>query len=217
MKEALKQFAEKMEKKNSKGKHKWFQRDNLIILVLSGILLLIIALPTKDSSGVTSEESGEENSSSQENQQQTGNISREGTLETQDEYASYLEQRLEQVLGSMDGVGKVSVMITMQSSEELVVEKDEPVSRSSTTESDSEGGKREVSQTENSQTTVYRKTGNDSEPYVIKTMAPKVAGVVVVAEGAGSGSINKTITEAVQALFGVEAHKVKVLKMEKDG
>ena len=30
-----------------KGLTKWFQRDNLIILVLAGILLVIIALPTR--------------------------------------------------------------------------------------------------------------------------------------------------------------------------
>ena len=35
----------------------------------------------------------------------------------------------------------------------------------------------------------------------------------MVAEGAGSGTINRTVTEVVQALFGVEAHKVKVVKM----
>ena len=30
-----------------KGLQKWFRRDNFLILVLTGILLVIIALPTK--------------------------------------------------------------------------------------------------------------------------------------------------------------------------
>ena len=60
----------------------------------------------------------------------------------------------------------------------------------------------------------YRTEGGTSEPYVVKTLSPEIEGVLVVAEGAGSGIVNRTIVEAVQALFGVEAHKVKVVKME---
>ena len=48
----------------------------------------------------------------------------------------------------------------------------------------------------------------------MKSLGPEIEGVLVVAEGAGSGTVNRTVTEIVQALFGVEAHKVKVVKME---
>ena len=37
---------------------------------------------------------------------------------------------------------------------------------------------------------------------------------LVVAEGAGKGTVSHSIVEIVQALFGVEAHKVKVVKMK---
>ena len=47
---------------------------------------------------------------------------------------------------------------------------------------------------------------------MVKTLSPSVEGVVVVAEGAGNGEVNKNLSEAVQILFGVEAHRVKVLK-----
>ena len=70
-----------------------------------------------------------------------------------------------------------------------------------------------MNQVETGDSTVYRTDGTASEPYVVKTLSPEIEGVLVVAEGAGSGSVNKTVTEIVQALFGVEAHKVKVVKM----
>lgn len=203
-----------------KGIQKWFQRDNLIILILSGVLLLIIALPTKDNKN---ESSAKQNVSQAQNTENSAGAKQQGTSVSQgassssdaasDAYAAELEQRLSKILSGMSGVGKVNVMITLQSSEELVVEKDQPISRSNTTESDSEGGSRNVYQTDSDETTVYRSSGNDSEPYVVKTLSPKVEGVVIVAEGAGSGDISKNITEAVQALFGIEAHKIKVLKM----
>lgn len=42
---------------------------------------------------------------------------------------------------------------------------------------------------------------------------PQVEGVLVTCEGAGRGTVNADITEAVQALFNLAAHKVKVLSM----
>ena len=102
----------------------------------------------------------------------------------------------------------------LKSSSELVVERETPVSRSSTTETDAQGGSRSVNTTDMEETVVYSTNGSSSEPYVIKTYVPEIEGVLVVAEGAGSGTVNRTVTEIVQALFGVEAHKVKVVKME---
>ena len=96
------------------------------------------------------------------------------------------------------------------------MEKDTPVSRSSTNEEDSQGGSRILNQMESSESTVYKTQDGDSEPYVVKTLLPEVEGVVVVAQGAGTGTIDKSVTEIVQALFDIEAHKVKVVKMESD-
>ncbi len=209
-----------------KGLLKWFRRDNLIVLVLTGILLVIIALPTKESGeknqgdavtdvGKGSSWLAESGSPGLEDDEGTaGSSSRNGGTEnTEEEYAGYLEQRLTETLSQISDVGKVKVMITLKSSSELVVEKEEPVKRSTTNESDSQGGSRIVSQMETEENTVYRTEGSTSEPYVIKTLPPQVEGVVVVAEGAGNGTVNRTIVEIVQALFGVEAHKVKVVKM----
>ena len=36
--------------------------------------------------------------------------------------------------------------------------------------------------------------------------------MLVLAEGAGNGTVKKNITEAVEVLFGIEAHRIKVAK-----
>ena len=41
----------------------------------------------------------------------------------------------------------------------------------------------------------------------------KVLGVVVVAQGAGNASVDARISDAVKALFSVEAHKISIVKM----
>ncbi len=190
---------------------KWFRRDNLLILILSGVLLFIIALPTKEDDKAAEEKS--DNGNSQTQNSVSWESSQSAAEEESRDFTKKLEEQLEEILSEMAGVGKVKVMITLKSSEELVVEKDEPVTRSNTNENDSAGGSRIVTQVDSSEATVYRTTGSESEPYVIKTLSPQVEGVVVVAQGAGSGTVNQNITEMVQALFGVEAHKVKVVKM----
>lgn len=41
----------------------------------------------------------------------------------------------------------------------------------------------------------------------------KVQGVVVVAEGAGNALVDARISDAVKALFSVDAHKISIVKM----
>lgn len=43
-----------------------------------------------------------------------------------------------------------------------------------------------------------------------------VEGIVVVASGADSDDVKMSVTKIVQALFSIEAHKIKVVKMKSD-
>ncbi len=198
---------------------KFLRKDNLLVMILCGILLFIVAIPTRGSGA--KEESQATSTGIAENRTTdlSGSALSDLTAKTyygqgETDYAETLEKRLEESLSGMEGVGKVKVMITLRASEELVVEKDQPAVRSTTTEQDSQGGTRSVLQSDLSESTVYKSDGSSSEPYVIKTLKPQVEGVLVVAQGAGTGNVNKEITEIVQALFRVEAHKVKVVKMD---
>lgn len=202
---------------------KWFRRDNLLILVLLGVLLFIIALPVKKEDPAATDtgteitekyNAGILTSSGQQNvaQQDTVYVGTQAvTAGSMEEYAAYLEEKLKKMLESVRGVGEVEVMITLESSEERIVEKDMTAERSQTEEQDSAGGTRTVSSSNTGYQTVYQE-GSQGSPFVVKTITPKVEGVLVVAEGAGKGNMTGEITQVVQALFGVEAHKVKVLE-----
>lgn len=202
---------------------KWFRRDNLLILVLLGVLLFIVALPVKKEDPAATDtgmeiteqyNAGILTSSGQQNvaQQDTVYVGTQAvTAGSMEEYAAYLEEKLKKMLESVRGVGEVEVMITLESSEERIVEKDMTAERSQTEEQDSAGGTRTVSSSNTGYQTVYQE-GSQGSPFVVKTITPKVEGVLVVAEGAGKGNMTGEITQVVQALFGVEAHKVKVLE-----
>lgn len=195
------------------GAKKLFRKDNLLVLILTGILLFIIALPTKN--GGDDEAAERENTmSGRETAAETGGPEESVQEQIRSDYVADMERRLTEALSDMDQVGKVKVMITLKSSGELVVEKELPISRSETTETDAQGGTRTVNTSETRENVVYTTEGGNTTPYVVKTYVPEIEGVLVVAEGAGSGTVNRTITAIVQALFAVDAHKVMVVKME---
>ncbi len=191
-------------------------KNNLIVLVLVGVLLMVITLPLEENKNNNSylNKNGSVNNNLSETDSEKdgpGDSNREYTIH---EYTDQMEQKLEDILGKIEGAGEVQVCITLKSSEELIVEKDAPINRSNTAESDSEGGSRTVNTVDAGESTVYATEGNISTPYVVKTVTPQVEGVLVLARGAGNGTVNKNITDAVQVLFGIEAHQVKVIKME---
>lgn len=184
-------------------------KENMAIMALLGILLMVIAIPVKKTETQKDQTAAPENKSTA-----------SGTQETEEEdntggYAGELEERLESLLASMEGVGNVKVMVTLDSSREQVVEKDIPSTMDTTKETDSTGGSRDVINSRQEETTVYvTDSAGNKTPYVSKIREPSIEGVTVVAQGGGNAVIQKNITEVIQALFGVEAHKIKVVKMK---
>ncbi|MGN1181040.1 MAG: stage III sporulation protein AG [Suilimivivens sp.] len=194
------------------------KKENFVVIFLIGILLLVIAWPIEDKTskkeenesvltdtksgiiGVQNEEAGI-----------TGTVVRSDDIQG---YTVFLESTLEELLSTMEGAGRVKVMITLKSSGESVVEKDAVSSKVSSTEVDSSGGSRNSADVSMTEETVYADNSNGaSSPFVKQIIYPQIEGVVVSAEGGGNASVNKNITEAIQALFGVDVHKIKVIKM----
>lgn len=210
------------QQKQEEGEEKKWGKDQFVILVLAGILLLIIALPTSGGNKKTGaetenklgkmtqfmtekEEKGEEVLKSEENTEK-------GEIE---EYESYLANKLEQILSEMEGAGEVKVLVTVSTSRETIVEKDSPAKSSQTTEHDSQGGSREMSETDQQEETVYEKSQAGGEkPFIVKTIQPTVEGVLVVAQGGADEKVKQNITEAIMALLKVEPHKIKIAKMK---
>lgn len=188
----------KMQDFMQKIKEKKLKRSDWLILVLAGILILIIALPT-DTKGKKQAEEAKENISKENN-----------TMEaSKDE----IEQKLEDILGKIDGAGDVKVMITYQDSGTQVVEKDKNTSENSVEESDSTGGVRSTKEQQLQESTVYEDADAGNTPFVSKELLPKVEGILIVASGGDNQKVKQNISEAVLALFQVEAHRIKIVKM----
>lgn len=183
------EWKNKFEELIRKGKGK---KDQWLILFLVGILLIVIAVPVEKESTENTEESAT-------------NLEYETS---ENEYVSQMEAQLERVLRKVEGVGEVSVMITISETSEKIIEKDEETSVQ-TSSGESSGTS---SSTDRRETSVYSGSSGSESPYVIKEISPQVEGVVVVAEGGDNAVVIESISEAVQALFGIDPHKIKVMK-----
>ncbi len=192
-------------------------RDNFLIVILVGVLLLVIAWPVEEKEKKSQPQSGKWDSDAaiMNLQSEAGKAGGTGGSEKETlSYAESLEHSLEELLGAMEGVGRVRVMVTLEGSALAVVEKDQSTVREGTTEVDSAGGSRNTTDITQSEQTIYSGgQGSGGSPYVKQVLSPRVEGVVVCAQGGGSAGTIRNITEAIQALFGLEAHKIKIVKM----
>lgn len=186
-------------------RYKKIRKDQCLILVLTGILLCVIALPVKDDKKlpVTDETVT------------AGLRKEEVRMDRGEEYTDDWEKRLEETLSCIEGAGKVRVLITLRESESRVVEKDKVEESSDTVERDSTGGTRSVmEQKEDGRTVFAPDAAGQNVPYVVKTTAPVVEGVVVVAQGADNSLVKQEIIASVQVLFNLDVNKIRVVKMK---
>ena len=127
---------------------------------------------------------------------------------------SDIEKSLEDILGNINGVGKVKVMITYSKTSETVPLYNEDSSQKDTEESDKQGGTRKVKETDTKKEIIYKEESGTKVPITQSIISPEVEGAIITAEGAGNPTVKTNIIQAVEAVTGVPTHKVQVFKME---
>ena len=81
-----------------------------------------------------------------------------------------------------------------------------------TEEQDGSGGTRRIESEEQGQSTIMMSNGGGNMPIIEKELRPEISGIIISAEGGGKLSVKAEISAAMEALFGLPAHKIKVLK-----
>ncbi|MDT0123664.1 stage III sporulation protein AG [Paenibacillus sp. RRE4] len=126
------------------------------------------------------------------------------------------EDKIKGVLENIVGVGTVDVMVTVDSTEELVVQRNVKDSQQLTEETDANGGKRHMTQyTRDGEIITYELSG-DQTPIVTKKLKPQIRGVLVVAKGAENKVVKDLITDAVEKGLNVAAYRISVVPRKQD-
>ena len=123
-----------------------------------------------------------------------------------------LESRLEDILSTVRGAGRVRVLITYSTAGERVAA---TVSTTDESVSETSGG---TAATHSQQSRQMRQpatitTEGGQSPIILVEKEPEIRGVLVVAEGAADPTVRLSLQRAVQAVTGVSLSCIEVFEM----
>lgn len=211
------------------------KKEDYIVILLLGVLLLIISLPTDrgkeekksgweegtDAELLKNDEAGTGDQRGEEKEEDMGNTAVEaGNFNNNDccdidVYVDHLEKRVEEMLSGMEGAGKVRVMITVSDMGTEILERNKEITTSDLQETDNAGGSRKSLENGQREEVIYvRDADGNEKPYVVCKKLPEVTGVVVMAQGAGNTKVKENIIGAVGVLFNLNEHRIKVIRMK---
>lgn len=125
-------------------------------------------------------------------------------------FSNEFEKKLENILEKINGVGKVSVLLTYSESSSIVPIYNTSQSTSTTEEKDTSGGVRTVISEDNKKDVI---TDASSNIVTEKQVMPKIEGAIITAQGANDSNIKSNIISAVEAVTGLANHKIQVFEM----
>ncbi|MBQ2836108.1 MAG: hypothetical protein IJE68_04675 [Clostridia bacterium] len=194
----LKELFKKSVEGNNKDKKK--QIENIVVFIIILIVTVLI---------INNMWSGEEKQNTEPINDTSKVLAQISTSSEKDD----LEKRLENILETINGVGKVNVLIKYSESSTVVAMYNETTSESITKESDGDGGSKDVKETENKKEIVYTDEDGTNKPITEKVVMPVIEGAIVTARGAGNANVKASIVSAVEAVTGLAVHKIQVFEM----
>lgn len=184
--------------------------ENLVFLVI--ILIITIVIINYVWSGEKSSNKKVTNSAGKQLATTNNNQTLASSQNSNTESIS-LEEKLEDILSKIEGVGSVKVFINYSESSETVAMYNENSKTSTTEETDKSGGTRKVEQTDSQKEVIYQEQNGSKIPIVQKTVEPKIEGAIITAKGAGDINVKTSIIQAVEAATGLATHKIQVFTM----
>ena len=126
-----------------------------------------------------------------------GQTKKESTVQTSESTATQpsISQQLEDILAKIDGAGKVQVMLTYQSGEQVIYQTDKPSA-------------------DREDTVIITNENRGQSGLVAQVISPTYRGAIVLCQGAERASVCLAITEAVSKVTGLGASQISVLKMK---
>lgn len=109
-----------------------------------------------------------------------------------------LSQQLEQILSSIQGVGKVRVLLTVSAGETIVYQ------------TDSDSGSTQVRK----ETVIITDSDRNQQALIQQVLPESYRGAIIVCQGGDSAAVKLAVVEAVSRATGLGADQISVLKMK---
>lgn len=129
-------------------------------------------------------------------------------------YKQEVEQSLADIVSTIEGAGTTRVMLTMDSSTELVYATDEKITEQNATDKKTGGESADQINNESQSNYLTVKLSDGTEQTVLlKEVQPKIRGVLVVCKGGEDSVIHQRVLEAVTKALNISSAKVCVTKL----
>lgn len=185
------------ENKNKHGGEKKLSKAAALICVGAIVLLFALRMFAEDTAEYA----------------QKADVSKESVSDDSGAYVHDMEVSLKEILEKVDGAGEVSVRIYIDSTTEKVLAEDSR-QESEVRENPTSDGGTENSRSDSSERSTVMSSGggisSSGSPYVVREKLPYPIGVVVVAQGARDKRVQNELYEAVKALYGLSANRIKI-------
>ena len=135
--------------------------------------------------------------------EKTENNLPEESHENTSSYIQYYEDKLEEILSQIEGAGKVSVMITLESGSQKIYAQEVDNNRTSGTEREEDSIHQKP--------LVISKNGSQ-EAVIEKELQPEIQGVLIACTGGNSEKVRLDIVQSVKTLFHISSNKVHVVQ-----
>ena len=165
-----------------------FNKDKkVLVFVLAGLLGVLLIVISEIN--FESEENATEKNSNQ--------------IEAYD-YCDYLEKKVAEIVSSIDGAGKVKVMITLSESIEYVYAQNQNDTKKVNENSENSDNKSDF--------VIIENDDNDAG-LLIKTYEPKIRGVAIVCSGGDNVNVQQQIYSTVSAVLNVSTARISISKL----
>ncbi len=206
IKEKLKKVKEKLKQKDGENNKKTIE--NLVVFAII-LIITIVAI-----NYIWSDDSKKQTITNDSNKKLAMEESNKPN-ETNDNNEN-IEERLENILSNIKGVGKTQVLLTYSQTSQIIPIYDEDSSSSTTEEKDSGGGTRTVNENSTKKEVKYEENNGVKTPITQSIVNPKIEGAIITAQGANDATVKTNIIQAVEAVTGLATYKIQVFEMKGD-
>jgi stage III sporulation protein AG len=122
--------------------------------------------------------------------------------------------KLEDIIGKINGVGRVKVMVTVESGVENIYETDNKASTDNTQNGGDSSGQTQENKSSESSHVIIDNQGGGQEALLSKQIQPEILGVVIVCDGGSSSDVKESVTNAVSTALNLPTNRISVNRMQ---
>jgi len=122
--------------------------------------------------------------------------------ETAQQAAIPLNEQISALLSKVEGAGKVEVMLSIETGEEIVYQSDEDINAG------------EQTNTSRNETVVITDSQRNESGLIKQTNPPNYLGAIIICQGADSPRVQLALCDAVCKITGLSSDRISILKMK---